>query len=86
MNNTNEKNIDEIKLPRISNLIPKSPETKKREQESDRLLEKFFNDKNLELLYSIYILRQIWEKFQNHGEHTSELRRNKTTATNNAKL
>lgn len=78
MNNKNE-NFEEIKLPRISNLIPKSPETKQREQEYEEFIDKFFNDKNLEFLYSVYILKQIWEKCRN--EEKSDLSRKKSLSS-----
>lgn len=50
---------EETDLPRIQELIPKSPETRKREQESKRLCEKYSNDvisKSLERYYELLVM------------------------------
>lgn len=46
---------EETGLPRISQLIPKSPETRKQEQEYERLREQYLNDKSIELFYEMLI-------------------------------
>lgn len=50
---------EETDLPRIQELIPKSPETRKREQESQRLCEKYSNDviiKSMERYYEWLVM------------------------------
>lgn len=47
---------EETDLPRIQKLIPKSPETRKREQEYQRLCEKYSNDKSIEQFYELLVM------------------------------
>lgn len=47
---------EETGLPRIQKLIPKSPETRKREQESQQQFEKYSNDKSLEHFYELLVM------------------------------
>lgn len=47
---------EETDLPRIQKLIPKSPETRKREQEFNRLWEKYSNDKSIEQFYELLVM------------------------------
>lgn len=46
---------EEAELPRISQLIPKSPETIKREIETKKLCDKYLNDQNLKLYYAMLV-------------------------------
>lgn len=46
---------EETGLPRISQLIPKSPETIKREIESKQICDKYLNDTNLKLYYAMLV-------------------------------
>lgn len=55
-NNGLETIPEETGLPRIQKLIPKSPETKKREQEFQQQFEKYSNDKSLEHFYELLII------------------------------
>lgn len=47
---------EETDLPRIQELIPKSPETRKREQEFQRLCEQYSNDKSIEQFYEMLVM------------------------------
>lgn len=47
---------EESDLPRIQELIPKSPETRKREQEFQRLCDKYSNDKSIEQFYELLVM------------------------------
>lgn len=49
---------EETGLPRIQQLIPKSPETRKREQEFEKLCEKYANDKTIEQIYELVIMNK----------------------------
>lgn len=50
---------EETDLPRIQQLIPKSPETRKREQESERLCDKYSKEviiKSMERYYELLMM------------------------------
>lgn len=50
---------EESDLPRIQKLIPKSPETRKREQEFQRLCDKHSNDKSIEQSYELLVMSML---------------------------
>lgn len=47
---------EETGLPRISELIPKSPETRRREQEYEQFCEQFSKNKTFELFFDMLIM------------------------------
>lgn len=49
---------EETELPRISQLIPKSPETIKREIETRKICDEYLNDQNLRLYYAMLVTNQ----------------------------
>lgn len=75
--------IPEEDLPRISQLIPKSPETRKREQEFLQLYEDLLtNDKRIETFYEMLVVNRnlkricLNEKYSpmgNYGDYANQL-------------
>lgn len=58
-NNNSLETIPEEDLPRISQLIPKSPETRKREQEFSQFYEDLLtSDKRIEVFYEMLIVNR----------------------------
>lgn len=71
---------EETDLPRIQELIPKSPETRKREQELQRLCEQYSNDKSIEQFYELLVMnsninRICFSEKKNGGRNNCDARK-----------
>lgn len=78
---------EEGELPRISELIPKSPETIKRERDYQKMCDKYLDDKNLKLFYDMLVTNKNFRKLCSdtdfYSDNESESHNGKNTSGTN---
>lgn len=69
MNNSLEPIPEETGLPRISQLIPKSPETRKREQEYRQLYDDLLSNQKqrIEIFYEMLVVNRNLKRISHNG-------------------